>query len=412
MILPSILALLLLVMFRRVACEAAQAMLGASFAAATVAEERFHSALVSVTGWLRRSGTPEPRATLVGMFLLALAVAVAYADYSVLLASLTLVWPTDVPPAWLAFSVVAITAAVGMLAHSVRGMLPRAALLLLTCALIGAQATVAYLRTTQLAAVRSTVDATTETSDDGSLVIVGATSATPSRVTPVAVSPPSPLPDRLGPAMAAGIAAVLCISQVAAAWGGISFGGGALTWILALPSLLALAVPWLALRMLSASGLRDGSKSVLDATIASLDAAWRTLAGMAPFPSTEASLLRRLERKRRTRMAELQDKEDAGAASLRASVEQELRDAEKDAFREFLGEYARLRRGYFRDALQEAFQKERADFQGVARCVVWMWFWPLDKAWHLMSVLTSAGRFGGARRAGTDSETGHREVER
>src|SRR6266568_2822163 len=111
----------------------------------------------------------------------------------------------------------------------------------------------------QLASVRSIVDASATRGDDGALVIAGggATQSNASMVNPSAV-PAHAQPDRLGRARAAGIAIILCLSQIAAAWSGICFAGGVLTWVVAFPALLALVILWIELRMLSASGLRGG----------------------------------------------------------------------------------------------------------------------------------------------------------
>jgi hypothetical protein len=277
---PIILALLLLVLFHRLVCAAARALVEAFFGAAAVLEERFCVAILDLTAWLGQPVPPEPTRALVGLFLVALTATVAYADFAVLLASLGLIWPTDAPPAWLAFSIVAVTVAVGVLTHSVVGVWARVATTILACALIGGQGTVAYVRTAQLAAVRSIVDASATVGDDGTLVIAGG-SAAESMVNPSAVSAQ---PDRLGPAMAAGIAVILCLSQIAAAWGAISFAGGVLTWVVSFPALLALGFPWIVLRILSASGLLGGLRLVLDALAATLESAEQIPAKIAPFP--------------------------------------------------------------------------------------------------------------------------------
>jgi hypothetical protein len=335
-----ILVLLFLVLFRRVVCAAVRGLIEAVFGAVAVLEGRFGAALLGLTVWLGRPGPPDPMRALVGLFLVALTATTAYADFTVLLASLGLIWPTDAPPAWLAFSIVAVTVAVGMLTHSVVGAWARVATAILACALIGGQGTIAYVRTSQLAAVRSYVDASATGDDDGALVIAGGgpTRSAESMVNPSVVSVQ---PDRLGPAMAAGIAIILCLSQIAAAWGGISFAGGILTWLVSFPALLALMIPWVVLRMLSASGLQSGFSLVLDALAAALESAAKIPAKIAPFPWTDAAMRRRLDWKRRVLLASLQEKEDFENGSLRASVEQKLRDAEIDGFREFAIEYTR-----------------------------------------------------------------------
>lgn len=237
-----ILALLLLVLFRRLVCAVARAVVDALFGAFAVLEERFAATILNLTAWLGRSGRPDPTRVLVGLFLVALTATVAYAEYTVLLASLGLIWPTDAPPARLAFSIVAVTIAVGMLTHSVVGLGARVATTILACALILGQGTVAYVRTAKLAAVRSIVDASATAADDGALVIAGgsATQSTESMVNPSAAPAQA---DRLEPAMAAGVAIILCLSQIAAAWGGISFADGVLAWLVSFPALLALVIP-------------------------------------------------------------------------------------------------------------------------------------------------------------------------
>jgi len=408
---PIILALLLLVLFHRLVCAAVRALVEAFFGATAVLEERLGVAIRGLTAWLGQPVPPEPTRALVGLFLVSLTATVAYADFAVLLASLGLIWPTDVPPAWLAFSIVAVTVAVGMLTHSVVGVWARVATTVLACALIGGQGTVAYVRTAQLAAVRSIVDASATGGDDGALVIAGggATQSAESMVTPSAVSAQ---PDRLGPAMAAGIAVILCLSQIAAAWGAISFAGGVLTWVVSFPALLALGIPWIVLRMLSASGLLGGLRLVLDALAATLESAEQIPAKIAPFPWTDASLRRRLDWKRRVLLAGLQEKEDSDTGRLRASVEQELRDAEIDGFREFTTEYARQRRIFLHDLLQEAFNSARGNLEHVPDSIVRMWFWPLDKAWHLMTIVGGEARFPAHKAPSKNLGSSKNEVER
>lgn len=407
----NILALLFLVLFHRMMCAAVRALLEAFFGAIAVLEDRLGAAILALTAWLGRAGPPDPTRALVGLFLVALTATVAYADYTVLLASLGLIWPTDAPPAWLAFSIVAVTVAIGMLTHSVVGLGAKIATAILACALIGGQGTVAYLRTVQLAAVRSIVDASATAADDGVLAIAGrgANQSTEPMVSP---SSAPAQPDRLGAYMAAGIAIILCLSQIAAAWGGISFAGGVLIWVISFPGLLALVIPWIILRMLSASGLYGGLTLVLDALATTLESAEQIPARLAPFPWTDASLRRRLDWKRRVVLAGLQEKEDSDAGRLRASVEQELRDAEVDGFREFTIEYARQRRIFLHDLLQEALNSARENLEHVPDRIVRMWFWPLDKAWHLMSVVGGEARFPAHKAPSKNLDTKKEEVER
>jgi hypothetical protein len=283
-----------------------------------------------------------------------------------------------------------------MLTHLVSGLWARIALVVLACSLIGAQGTIAYVRTSQLATIRSVLEASAVTADDGALVIAGAQGA--QSVAPL-TGPTVNLPavpaqhDQLGPTMAAGIATILCLAQIAAAWGAISFAGGFLPWVVASPALLALAIPWLALQMLSASGLRGGFPLALDALSAVLESTAQIPAKIAPFPWTDASLRQRLDRKRRALLAELQEKEDSETGKLRASVEQELRDAERAALREFIADAARQRRVFLSELLQEAFEASRGNLQGVSDSIVRMWFWPLDKAWRLVSIVRGDGQF-------------------
>jgi hypothetical protein len=405
-----VLALLFLMLFHGAACDALRALVEAFFGAADVLEERLDVALLGLTAWLRRPGPLDPRRALVGLFLVALAVAVAYADFTVLLASLGLIWPTDVPPFWLAFSIVGVTAAVGMLTHSVSGLWARLALTILACSLIVGQAMVAYVRTAQLAAIRSIVDVSAFAADDGTLVIAGADAAQPTEG--IAKTPAVAEPERLGPGMAAGIAVILCISQVAAAWGGISFAGGVLTWVVSFPVLLVLVIPWIALRMLSASGLRGGFTLVINGLATAVVAATQLPAKIAPFPWTEASLRRRLAFRRRVLLEALQQKDESSAGSLRASIEEELREAEKDGFREFITEYARQRRTFLHDLLQATFNSARENLDHVPDFIVRMWFWPLDKAWHLMTIVGGEARFPSRKAPSNKLDSDKNEVDR
>ena len=94
-----ILALLFIVIFHKSACAAAHTLIEAFFDAIGVVEERFAAAILDLTAWLRRPGLPDPTRALVGLFLVALTATVAVAEYTALLASLGIIWPTDAPPA-------------------------------------------------------------------------------------------------------------------------------------------------------------------------------------------------------------------------------------------------------------------------------------------------------------------------
>src|SRR2546430_757392 len=122
-----IFALVCFVIFQRAVCAAVKGLLEAVFGTAATIEERLILVIGVLTSWVGRAGLPDPALALVGLFLVALTGTVAYADYTVLLASLGLIWPTEAPPAWLAFSIVAVTVAVGMLTHSVASLSARVA---------------------------------------------------------------------------------------------------------------------------------------------------------------------------------------------------------------------------------------------------------------------------------------------
>jgi hypothetical protein len=164
--------------------------------------------------------------------------------------------------------------------------------------------------------------------------------------------------------------------------------------------------------MLSASGLRGGLRLALDALATTLESAEQIPARIAPFPWTDASLRRRLDWKRRVLWAGLQEKEDSDAGRLRASVEQELRDAEIGGFREFTTEYARQRRLFLHDLLQQAFNSARGNLEHVPDSIVRMWFWPLDKAWHLMTVVGGEARFPAHKAPSKNLDVNKKEVER
>jgi hypothetical protein len=398
-------AILLLLLLRRPVCDAARAIVDFLFAVCATFERRLGMAIGRVTGWLARSGSLNPVEVLVGLFLSILAGTVAYADYTVLLASLDLIWPSDAPPAWLAFSIVALAAAVGILTHSVRAPLVKIVLIVLTILLAGTQGTVAYMRTAQLASIRAIAEA--RPSDDDGKIAIAPGRTVPSLVLPhegaIASIVASAKLDWRGPAMAAGIAVVLCLSQIAAAWGAISFAGGALTWLACFPALVALLIPWLALGALSTSRLRDGLTLVFDGIFAVLQLVVEIPAKIAPFPTTPESLRRRLEWRNRRRLVVLQEREDSAAALFRASVEGKVREAEGRALEEFLAEYSAQRRTMMVHLLEQAFRSAQEDLQHLPEFVVRMWFWPLDKAWHLTNMVRGGPRFPSTKTHGKDS---------
>jgi len=393
-----VVVLLLLVAFPRQAHSAARALADAMFEVLALLESLARSAMVGMFGWLRKAEAGEPRGVLLGLLLFGLAGPVAYADYSVLAATLGLIWPSDQPPAWLAFSIVAVTASVGMLVHIAKGLLPRLALTALACLLIGAQGTVAYLRASQLEEIRRISEAGAPTADEGDGLVPGQTPVAPPAPAPVLSAPP----DRRGSVMAAVIAGLLCFGQIAGVWGGVHFAGAALVWVISFPAFVVLAFPWVALKALSSSAVCDGLRSVLEAVFGVLEASHTAIMRAAPFPWTAASADRRSAQRRRIRLADLEEREDANAEQFRLSVEAEIRDAERVSLRDFLGEYLQRRGVFFRDLLEESLRSARAGFGPLPDTIVKMWFWPLNKAWRLLTIVGGASRFPPRARDDTD----------
>jgi hypothetical protein len=321
---------------------------------------------------------------VVAVLLAGAAVAVARADYRVLELSFDMILPAEFGGAGLlAFSVVALTAGVGILAHCVQRPVHVAICALTAFLLVGTQAVTAYSRTRQLEEARAVVDRAAPV-DDGALVIAGqqpatATSATVRKEVVI---------DAFGPALSAGIAGLLGAAQLLLAWGVVLLGGSAVAWFAATPVLLLLAAPWVLLRALMGPEVKAGVLALVSAFFGIFDASKSAVARLAPPNATAEAHEYRQQRRRRAIEAELEDAELAGAARLRGDLEAGIRVSESAALSDFLNSYSAARSSFFRGLLDEALRKAKAGMDPLPEYVVNMWNWPLKKVWRLLVVIS------------------------
>lgn len=215
-------------------------------------------ALKKSIAWLKLTETPRPDRSFWGLLLLAIAVSASVAEYRINGKTITVIFPWGEDAPILAFALVALTAATGIMSHLAEGGLRKAARVL-AALLIATQGTLAAIRTIETLEAEAIVKASGWGGvNNGGLFIDGQVDADfpPSKET--AMTPPKWRLIFHPTAILATLTAMfLSTAAVLTFWGGTRFGGSTLPWLLGGVGLVIWAVPTAFLFVLHLIVLQD-----------------------------------------------------------------------------------------------------------------------------------------------------------
>lgn len=205
------------------------------------------NALKKIIAWLKLTETPRPDLSFWGLLLLAIAVLASIAEYRISRRTVTVIFPWGEEAPMLAFALVALTAATGILAHRKDGGVRRAALVLAVL-LIVTQGLLANRRAIETLAAEEMSNELTLDINSGGLIIDGADGQVnddfPTSTTETARSHPNWRTGFHPTVLLATLTAVLfSTAAVITFWGGARLGGSALTWFIGGMGIVVWAVP-------------------------------------------------------------------------------------------------------------------------------------------------------------------------
>lgn len=183
--------------------------------------------LQKIIGWLKLTETPKPLPSFFGLLILAIAVLVSVAEFRISQKTITVIFPWGAEAEMLAFALVALTAATGILAHLANGKVQKAALVLAVL-LIVTQGLLAFQRTREFLASGGMVDLVER--DGGGLLLDGDGQVNEFQAPPEETAITHTSRSSLNPTVLLATATAVLFSSAAVVtfWGGTNLGGSTL----------------------------------------------------------------------------------------------------------------------------------------------------------------------------------------